>query len=225
VRALRRSILYAYPCSKEVRATVRLTGQSVRMTPAPLPAPRSGRGGFAVGLLIGLGCSGLLLCLGSGVGYAVVQRQKVAVRKGWNLVPVVVAAVDITEHTVVTMDQVSQRSMPEQFVTASVVKPDSASYIINQTINVPVQAGDPLLWSQFDTTAKQVKVLFAARDLASGTLLAAHDAVERGAPPDLVTASWVRTEDRPQALGRPLIAPFRKGDPILWTHLRPQGEP
>jgi hypothetical protein len=39
----------------------------------------------------------------------------------------------------------------------------------------------------------------------------------------MITDSRVGAVDRPQAVGRKLIAPFRKGDPILWTHLPPKG--
>ncbi len=95
----------------------------------------------------------LVLALVAGViAYSAVKKQELNVRRGWNLVPVVVAAVDISEGTVVSFDMISQRSVPEQFVTSSVVKPDSASYVVNQKVLVPVQAGDPLLWSQFETT-------------------------------------------------------------------------
>src|SRR3954467_3754274 len=86
------------------------------------------------------------------VAYSAIRKRESDVRRGWNLVPVGVAAVDISEGTVVTFDMISQRSVPEQFVTSSVVKPDSASYIVNQKVLVPIQAGDPLLWSQFETT-------------------------------------------------------------------------
>jgi len=95
---------------------------------------------LALGLLAGI------------VAYSAIKRKETEVRKGWNLVPVVVAVDDITEGTVVTFDMISQRSVPEQFVTSSVVKPDSASYVVNQKVLVPLQRGDPLLWSQFETT-------------------------------------------------------------------------
>lgn len=68
------------------------------------------------------------------------------------LVPVVVAAVDIAAGEMVTMEKISQRSAPRRLVTSSVVKPDSASYVVNQKLLVPVLAGDLLLWSQFETT-------------------------------------------------------------------------
>ena len=62
------------------------------------------------------------------VAYSAIKKKEADVRRGWNLVPVVVASQDIPEGTVVTFDMISQRSVPEQFVTSSVVKPDSASY-------------------------------------------------------------------------------------------------
>jgi len=46
---------------------------------------------------------------------------------------------------------ISQRPVPEQFVTSSVVKPDAVSYVLNQKVLVPIQAGDMLLWTQFET--------------------------------------------------------------------------
>src|SRR5258706_12080198 len=95
----------------------------------------------------------LMLGLVAGVvAYSAIRHQEYVVRKGWNLVPVVVAAADIAEGSTVTFDMISQRSVPEQFVTSSVVRPESASYVVNQKVLVPVQAGDPLLWSQFETT-------------------------------------------------------------------------
>jgi len=50
------------------------------------------------------------------------------------------------------MDQLAQRMVPQQFVTSSVVRPESVSHVLGQKLMVPVQAGDPLLWSQFETT-------------------------------------------------------------------------
>ncbi|MEW5741566.1 MAG: SAF domain-containing protein [Myxococcota bacterium] len=68
------------------------------------------------------------------------------------LVPVVVAAVDMGPGQTVTMEMISQRSAPRRLITPSVVKPDSASYIVNQKVLVPLLAGDLLLWSHFETT-------------------------------------------------------------------------
>jgi pilus assembly protein CpaB len=80
-----------------------------------------------------------------------VTKQTEDSRAGWSLVPVVVAARDIREGEVMTFDKVIQRAVPGQFVSSSFVKPDGANFIMNQRLLVPVQAGDPLLWSQFET--------------------------------------------------------------------------
>src|SRR5205085_2097514 len=45
---------------------------------------------------------------------------------------------------------VARRSIPEQFATSSVIRPDSSSTVLGQKLLVPVQKGDPLLWSQFE---------------------------------------------------------------------------
>ena len=67
----------------------------------------------------------------------------------WDLVPVVVASVDIAAGTKVRFDMISQRSVPEHLVTASIVRPDSASAVVGHTIENPVQAGDLLRWADF----------------------------------------------------------------------------
>ena len=96
--------------------------------------------------------------LAGAVAYTAIKRKEREVKAGWNLVPVIVANQDIPEGTVVTYEMVSQRPIPEQFVTSSVVKPDSASYIVGQKVLVPLQAGDPLLWSQFETSKAAEKL-------------------------------------------------------------------
>jgi pilus assembly protein CpaB len=77
--------------------------------------------------------------------------QKSAESQAMKLVPVVVAAKDIPEGTEVTFDHIQQRMAPDYVVTSSVVKPEGANYIVNARVLVPVQAGDMLLWSQFET--------------------------------------------------------------------------
>ncbi len=104
-------------------------------------------------------------------------------KQATGMVPVVVAAVDMAENTVVSMENISKRSIPEQFVTSSVVKPDSASYIVNQRLLVPVQAGDMLLWSQFDTTRAAERV---STDVLRGLRLITLDVVKDNAVGGLV---------------------------------------
>jgi pilus assembly protein CpaB len=127
------------------------------------------------------------------VSWSAIKKREADVRKGWNLVPVVVAAVDISEGTVVSMEMISQRSIPEQFVTSSVVKPDSASYIVNQKVLVPLQAGDPLLWSQFETTK-------AAERLSSKVQKKAR-AITIEAKSTTAVGGWVRPNDHVDIIG------------------------
>jgi Flp pilus assembly protein CpaB len=92
--------------------------------------------------------------------------------------------------------------------------------VINQKLLVPVQSGDPMLWTHFETK-KNPPVLVAARDLPTGVTLTEADLEVREYREDLLTESFVLSHDRPHVTGQTAIAPFRKGDPILWTHFRP----
>src|SRR5438552_4892608 len=127
------------------------------------------------------------------VAYSAIKKKEADVRRGWNLVPVVVAAADITEGTVVTFDMISQRSVPEQFVTSSVVKPESASYVVNQKVLVPVQAGDPLLWSQFETTR--------AAERLSTKIQRRGRAVTIDANKSTAVGGWVKPNDHVDIIG------------------------
>lgn len=187
------------------------------MTPLnPHSGPPQGSSfvGFTSGLLVGLA----LLCVGGGGGYVWVKKAYADARRGWNLVPVVIAAVDIPEGTTVTMEMISQRSVPEQFVTSSVVKPDSASYVVGQVALVPMIAGDPLMWSTFEAK-KSSKVLFLRADVTAGHQLTDADLEERFVADVLLTSSWVPATDRSRVLSRRVLVPFLKGDPMLWSHL------
>src|SRR5690348_15896094 len=135
----------------------------------------------------------VLFVVGFGVSFSAIQKQKNDVRKGWNLVPVVVSAVDISEGTVVTMEMISQRSIPEQFVTSSVVKPDSASYIVNQKVLVPLQAGDPLLWSQFETTKAAERLSTKVQKKTRAITIEASTTASVG--------GWVRPNDHVDVIG------------------------
>ena len=137
--------------------------------------------------------AGVLALFAAVVSFSAIKRKEAEVRKGWNLIPVVVAAVDISEGTVVTMEMISQRSIPEQFVTASVVKPDSASYIVNQKVLVPLQAGDPLLWSQFETTRAAERLSTKVQKKARAITIDAKQTAAVG--------GWVRPNDHVDIIG------------------------
>ncbi|KFE66412.1 Flp pilus assembly protein CpaB [Hyalangium minutum] len=127
------------------------------------------------------------------VAYSAIKKKEADVRRGWNLVPVVVASQDIPEGTVVNFDMISQRSVPEQFVTSSVVKPDSASYVVNQKVLVPLQAGDPLLWSQFETTK--------AAERLSTKVQKKGRAITIEAKATTAVGGWIRPNDHVDLIG------------------------
>lgn len=144
-----------------------------------------GKTPLVVALVLGL--------LAGVVAYSAIKKKESDVRKGWNLVPVVVASQDIPEGTVVTFDMISQRPVPEQFVTSSVVKPDSASYIVNQKVLVPLQAGDPLLWSQFETTKQAERLSTKVQKKTRAVTVEADSTSSVG--------GWVRPNDHVDVVG------------------------
>ena len=165
---------------------------------APVPdmhpgAMRLGGSSFSMRGKAPLFVSLALALIAGVVSYSAVRKKEMDVRKGWNLVPVVVAAVDVSEGTVVTMEMISQRSIPEQFVTSSVVKPDSASYIVNQKVLVPLQAGDALLWSQFETTKAAERLSTKVQKKARAVTIETKGAQSVG--------GWVRPNDHVDIIG------------------------
>lgn len=127
------------------------------------------------------------------VSWSAIKKREAEVRKGWDLVPVVVAGVDIPEGTVVTLEMIKSRSVPEGFVTASVVKPDSANYIVNQKVLVPLQAGDPLLWSQFETTKGSERLSNKVQRRTRAITLSTQNESSVG--------GWVRPNDHVDIIG------------------------
>ncbi|ADO73204.1 Flp pilus assembly protein CpaB [Stigmatella aurantiaca] len=127
------------------------------------------------------------------VAYSAIKKKEADVRRGWNLVPVVVAAQDIPEGSVISFEMISQRSVPEQFVTSSVVKPDSANYVVNQKVLVPLQAGDPLLWSQFETTKAAERLSTKVQKKGRAVTIEAKSTTSVG--------GWIRPNDHVDVIG------------------------
>lgn len=144
-----------------------------------------GKTPLVVALVLGL--------LAGVIAYSAIKKKEADVRRGWNLVPVVVAAQDIPEGTVITFEMISQRSVPEQFVTSSVVRPDSASYVVNQKVLVALQAGDPLLWSQFETTKAAERLSTKVQRKARAITIEAKSTTSVG--------GWIRPNDKVDVIG------------------------
>jgi hypothetical protein len=68
------------------------------------------------------------------------------------LIKVVSASRDIAVGEVVTLNDLSERTLEAQWVTSSAVKVDSVKYIVNQKLTLPVAQGDILFWFFFETT-------------------------------------------------------------------------
>ena len=128
------------------------------------------------------------------VAYMGVEREKRRVKAGWNLVPVIVASSDIAEGTQISLEMVSQRPIPEQFVTSSVIKPDSVSFVAGQRVLVPLQAGDPLLWSQFETSKANEKLSTIVQKKGRALTIDTSGA-------KMSVGGWVRPNDHVDIIG------------------------
>ncbi|WP_164007038.1 SAF domain-containing protein [Pyxidicoccus trucidator] len=104
-------------------------------------------GGILFGVAAGLPLSGLV---GGFVMYLLVKDAETEARQGWELVPVVVASKALAAGDLVTHETMAQRLIPAQLVTESVVKPDSAHFLVDQTLTAPFAAGEPLRWGYFE---------------------------------------------------------------------------
>ncbi|ATB30060.1 SAF domain-containing protein [Melittangium boletus] len=101
-----------------------------------------GRPGFFLGLGLGVVLTFLVAFM---LAFFWVKQKEHQVRRGWNLVPVVSLAEDVPAGTVLTYDHISQRSFPEQFVTASVIKPADAATAVGKRLIAPMRRGEMLL--------------------------------------------------------------------------------
>lgn len=79
--------------------------------------------GVVIGAAVGL-------VLGAPLAFGVARSVSKRPLEGWRLEPVVVAAVDLEQGTTVTMEHLSQRSVPVRFTNAAAVRPDEVVKII-----------------------------------------------------------------------------------------------
>jgi pilus assembly protein CpaB len=108
------------------------------------------RGYLALGIVIGLVVGFVGTSLGASfLAHLYLDREARNVRRGWDLVPVVVADRDMEANTVVTFDDIAKRQVPDQFVTTSVIKPSDVDEIVEHKLGASVKKGEPLLWMHF----------------------------------------------------------------------------
>jgi pilus assembly protein CpaB len=87
---------------------------------------------------------------------------------------VLVAADDLPAGTVITVDKLSQRTLPSEFVTRSLVRPDAASYLVGQRTRLPIVAGEPLLWTYVTPNFRVPACDVLQRDEKAETQVARH---------------------------------------------------
>lgn len=85
------------------------------------------------------------------LAYSQIKKANLERRDAMTMVPVIVAAQNLAPGDLLTVDVISQRSVPANTVTPSVVTPESSGYVINQRLRVPLLAGDPLWWGHLET--------------------------------------------------------------------------
>lgn len=101
--------------------------------------------------VLGLLAGGVVGGLGAGLissllAFTLIKAQEDSSRSKWNLVPTVVAGKALAPGEQATPEAVLKRSLPERFVTASLVKEESAAFVLNQEVLVPLGPGDPFHW-------------------------------------------------------------------------------
>jgi pilus assembly protein CpaB len=103
-----------------------------------------GRTPLVIGIVLGV-LAGIMAM------FALSNKEK-QIRRGWNLQEVVVASEDVTEGSRLELSMIAKRTIPEQFITKSTIRPKDVEKILGQTIVVNLHTGDPLQWSHFQET-------------------------------------------------------------------------
>ncbi|HZH03681.1 MAG TPA: Flp pilus assembly protein CpaB, partial [Myxococcaceae bacterium] len=135
----------------------------------------------------------VLAVLAGATAYVAVRRQEEEVRRGWTLMPVVVANQELSLGRALTADALAERQVPEQFVTSSTVKPDAVNHVLGQRLRVPLQKGDMLLWSQLESGRETERL--------SGKVMKKARAVTIEAGPTASVGGWVRPNDHVDVIG------------------------
>jgi hypothetical protein len=91
-----------------------------------------------------------LLLVGELVVWGTLTKRRWVTYAPWSWVQILQAGKDIPPGTLVSGDMLNQIWVPELLVNPSMVRAEYFGYVIDQETQVPVQAGDPLLWAQFE---------------------------------------------------------------------------
>lgn len=163
---------------------------------------------FLKGLISGVSVGVVLLVLCS-VAIAVWMRNSaVNAKKGWNLVPVLVASADVMPGTRLTRAHLEPRTMPEQFVTSATVKPEQLGEVLGHPLRFVLPKGSMLTWPRVELDGP---AWFAKRDLAAGAAFDANDFEARRVPAETFTVWSVREDQFEQLKGTTYERAVRSG--------------
>jgi len=101
------------------------------------------RGAFAAPIVLAV--------LAGALAWGSLRSQAQEARAGWELVEVVVAARSLAGGADVGSEDLARREIPSRFVSTSNVRPDQLHLVAGQRLEAPLQEGDPLLWTHFET--------------------------------------------------------------------------
>ncbi|MBN8228811.1 hypothetical protein JYK02_14985 [Corallococcus macrosporus] len=88
------------------------------------------------------------------LAYAKVKHDEDQARAGLDLVKILVVSRDLRPGDVLDTQNLSLRSVPRQMATASVLRPEFASAVLNHPVVVPLKAGDPLRMTSMPETTE-----------------------------------------------------------------------
>ena len=81
---------------------------------------------------------------GFALAYLVMEAIHYPENARWERAPILVAADDFSEGTVITANLLQQRDIPRCFITASMVLPDQSQRLMGQVARSSIQGGDPM---------------------------------------------------------------------------------
>jgi pilus assembly protein CpaB len=93
--------------------------------------------------------AGILGVMAALLAYQTIKSKEDRLASKWKLTPVVVAGQDIEEGSALGYDMLAKMDVPIEFAGPSLVKPEQIEKIIDQNVMVPLQRGDPIMWSHF----------------------------------------------------------------------------